>query len=144
MPSLALASVSLTDYPSGLNTVVFDVDPESYDPFSVPIRGSSMKALDGTVLHQTFGLKQGDFVIRLSGTMTEYATVQAVWTKYIAGGTGQQYIWQDWYVNEFVVVFTPGVDSFHPVPIRGACTAHSYSISLTVIDVLKWFGNAYG
>src|SRR6185437_4185633 len=97
MPGLALASVSLSDYPSGLNTVVFDVDPESYNPFNVPIRGSSMKVLDGTVLHQTFGLKQGDFVIQMSGTMTEYATVQAVWSKYIQGGTGQQFIWQDWY-----------------------------------------------
>ena len=144
MPGLALANVSLSDYPSGANEVIFDVDPESYNPFSVPIRGSSMKTLDGGVLHQTFGLKQADFVIQMSGTMTEYATVQAIWSKYIAGGTGQQFIWRDWYQNKFQVIFTPGQDAYHPVPIRGACTAHTFSLSLTVISVIEWFSGAYG
>lgn len=144
MPSLALASVALSEYPSGANKVIFDIDPQTYNPFSVSIRGSATKVLDGTVLYQTFGLKQGDFVIEIQGTLTEYATVQALWTKYIQGGGGQQFLWEDWFVNKFVVVFTPGVDSFHPTPIYGACQAHTYTMSLSVISVQEWFGGSYG
>jgi hypothetical protein len=144
MPGLGLSSVTLSDYPTGLNTVTFDVDPQPYNPFSVAIRGSSTKVLDGTVLHQFFGLQKADFTLQLQGYITEYATVQALWTKYIQGGGGQQFTLTDWYVNKFRVTFAPGVDSFHPIPVPGACGAHTYTMSLVVLDVMEWFSGAYG
>ena len=143
MPGLAAAQVSLSDYPSGLNTVVFDVDPTSYNPFAVPIRGSTAKVLDGTVVQQVFGLQQADFVINLQGFMTDYSTVQSIWTKYRQGGGGQQFLWKDWFVNQFVCIFTPGIDSFHPVPVIGSNDAHQYTLSLSVLQVLEWFGGSY-
>lgn len=143
MPGLAAAQVSLADYPTGLNVVVFDIDPSSYDPFNTPIRGTSTKVLDGTVVHQVFGVQQADFVLNIRGQMTDYSTMKAVWTKFRQGGGGQKFLWTDWFVNQFVVVFTPGVDSFHPVPIIGSNDAHEYTLSLSVLSVAQWFGGAY-
>lgn len=140
---LNAASVSLADYPTGLNKVIFDIDPAVYSPFKVPIRGSSIKVLDGTVVRQVFGLQPQDFVIELRGQITAYATMQALWTKYRQSGTGQTFIWTDWFPNQFQVLFVPGVNSFEPTPIQGSPDSFDYTMSFTVISVIEWFGGAY-
>lgn len=140
---LAASQVSLADYPTGLNVVVFDLDPQSYDPFAVPIRGSSSKVLDGTVVHQAFGLRQSDFVIQLRGLVTSYDNVQNLWNKYKQGGGGQQFIFTDWYINIFQVIFTPGIDSYHPTYLLGTKDSHEYTMSLSVLSVIQWFSGAY-
>ena len=143
MPGLAASQVSLSDYPTGLNTVVFDLDPTSYDPFADPIRGSSSKVLDGSVVHQVFGLQQSDFIIQIRGIQTTYANVQDIWAKYKQGGGGQQFIFTDWYVNIFQVIFTPGIDAYHPTYILGTKDSHEYTMSLSVLSVIQWFSGAY-
>jgi hypothetical protein len=140
---LATAQVSIRDYPTGLNVVTLDVDPSAYDPFSVGIRGSSFPVLDGTVIHQYFGLKEADFQINLQGNITSYDTLQALWTKFRQGGGGAEFELRDWFPNRFRVVYTPGRDSFHPVPIPGSCEGHNFTMSVTVLAVLQWFGGAY-
>lgn len=143
MPGLSLGEVSLRDYLTGLNVVTWDVDPDSYNPFVVPIRGSSTKVLDGSTIQQFFGHRQQDFTIEMSGIITEYETVQALWTKYRQGGSGAHFELRDWFPNRFVVVFTPGIESFVPAPIPGACAGHTYTMKLSVCEVLEWFGGAY-
>ena len=143
MPGLELSQISLRDYPTGLNVVTFDVDPDSYAPFTVPIRGSSTKVLDGSTVHQVFGHRVQDFTIELSGIITEYETLQALWTKYRQGGGGSEFELRDWFPNRFVVSFTPGIESFVPTPIPGACFAHTYTMRFSVCQILEWFGGAY-
>lgn len=140
---LNASSITLADYPSGLNVVRLDIDPQVYNPFNDPIRGSSAKVLDGTVVHQFFGLQQQDFTIELQGQITAYATMQALWTKYRQGGGGQEYLLTDWYPNVFVVVFVPGSLSFHPTTIRGTVDSFDYSLSFSVRQVNQWFGGSY-
>lgn len=142
MAGLGYAQVSLRDADTGTDITVFDVDPESYDPFNVPIRGSVHVALDGTVTHQTFGVNIKDFRIAITGRITELDTVKALWTKYL--NRSHQWEWRDWYGNRFRVIFDVGTGSFHPVPIPGAANAFTYSMNLSVISVSSWFGGAYG
>ena len=143
MPGLGAAQVSLREYPSGLVPVVFDIDPETYDPFNIPIRGSSTKVLSGCVQHQLFGHNLRDFVIQVQGRITEIDTMTALWTKYRQGGGATDFEWRDWFQNRFRVIFTPGVDAFHPIPISGSESAFTYSMSLSVIEILEWFGGSY-
>jgi hypothetical protein len=140
---LNAASVTLADYPTGLNLVRFDIDPNSYSPFNVPIRGSSVQVLDGSVVHQFFGLNAKDFGIEVSGQITAIPTLEAIWTKYRQGGGGAQFIWNDWYGSSFQVIFTPGADSFHPVYLLGTQDSFDYTMSLRVLSILSWFGNPY-
>jgi hypothetical protein len=143
MPGLEAGSVSLREYPSGISVVTFDIDPESYDPFNQAIRGSSMRVLSGCVQHQLFGHSKRDLVIAVQGRITEIDTMQALWSKYRQGGGATEFEWRDWFPNRFRVIFTPGVDAFHPVPVRGSDSSFTYTLSLSVIDVLEWFGGAY-
>ncbi len=143
MPGLNASSVTLADYPTGLNLVTFDIDPSTYNPFTVGIRGNSMKVLDGTVLHQFLGLQKSDFVIQMAGVLTEYDTLKALWTKYRQGGGGQQFILTDWYPNSMVVTFSPGIESFLPTYIPGACMAHNFTMTFNVIQILEFVGGAY-
>lgn len=78
MPQLELAQVSLRDAATGTDITIFDVDPQSYDPFHVPIRGSVHPTLDGGVTHQTFGLNIQDFVLQLSGLIADPLTLRAL------------------------------------------------------------------
>jgi hypothetical protein len=143
MPGLGAGSVSLREYPTGLNVVTFDIDPEAYDPFSIPLRGSSTKVLSGCVQHQLFGHNKRDFVITAQGQITEVVTMTDLFTKYRQGGGATEFEWQDWFPNRFRVIFTPGIEAFHAVPIRGSLTSFTYTISLSVIDILEWFGGSY-
>lgn len=143
MPGLGLAAVSIADFPSGLNKVILDVDPNVYDPFQVPIRGSVIKVLDGTVVNQVFGLNPMDWVLTLSGYSTDYSTIQSLWTKYRQGGGGQTFQLVDWYPNTFEVIWTPGTEAFKPVPVIGDNAAHTITINFSVISVLQFFGGAY-
>jgi len=143
MPGLGAGSVSLREYPSGISVVTFDIDPDAYDPFAVPIRGSSTKVLSGCVQHQLFGQSVRDFVITLQGRITELETFQSLWTKYRQGGGATEFEWRDWFSNRFRVIFTPGIGSFHPVPISGSQSAFTYTMSLSVIEILEWFGGSY-
>lgn len=140
---LNAAAVSLRDYGTGLNVVTFDIDPVSYDPFSLPIRGSSGRTLDGSVVHQLLGHNVADLVIKIQGQLTEVDTLDALWTKVRQGGGGQMFEWRDWYPNRFQVIFTPGQDSFHPVPLPGFAGGHSYTMSLSVLSILQWVGGSY-
>src|SRR5260370_6108518 len=99
--ALGLASVSLRDYPTGLNVVTFDIDPTTYAPFNDPIRGSSTKVLDGTVVHQVFGTNPADWTIQVAGRLTSYITFQALWSKYRQGGGGTFFEWRDWYPSRY-------------------------------------------
>jgi hypothetical protein len=143
MPGLGAGAVSLREYPSGLSVVTFDIDPDSYSPFSVPLRGSSTKVLSGCVQHQLFGHQKRDFVIEIQGRITEIDTMTALWTKYRQGGGATEFEWRDWFVNRFRVIFTPGIESFKPTPIIGSNSSFAYTMSLSVIDVLEWFTGAY-
>lgn len=143
MPGLGAGQVSLREYPSGLSVVVFDIDPASYDPFNNPLRGSSTRVLSGCVQHQLFGHRLRDTVIQVQGQITELDTMQALWTKSRQGGGATEFEWRDWFPNRFRVIFTPGVDAFHPVPVPGSESAFNYTMSLSVIEILEWFGGAY-
>jgi len=140
---LNASAVTLADYPTGLNLVRLDIDPTSYDPFAIPIRGSSGQALDGSVIHQVFGLNIEDFTITLRGQITAIPTLQALWTKYKQAGGGQEFIFNDWYTNSFVVIFTPGIDAFHPEYLLGTADSFNYVMSLRIISILSWFGGSY-
>ena len=141
MPGLGLAEVSLRNASTGLDITVFDIDPESYDPFAVTKRGSVHQTLDGSTIYQEFGVNQRDFVITIAGTIVDIDTLTALWTKYrTQGGLWE---WRDWYGNKFNVIFTPGQQSFHPVPIRGSCRAFTYAMNLTVCAIVEWFAGAY-
>lgn len=143
MAGLALSSVSLRDYPSGANVLVLDLDPESYSPFDVPVRGSSTRVLDGTTVHQYLGLKVQDFRLTLQGRLTEIDTFTALWTKYREGAVGMEFELRDWYPNRFRVAFVPGSASFQAVPIPGSCSAHTFTLTLAVLEILEWVGGAY-
>lgn len=139
MAALALASVSLRNT-DGTNITVFDVDPTSYDYYNVPRRGSVHKTLSGSAIFQTFGVKQRDFVFNITGQIVDLDTLAAIDAKYRANA---EYQWRDWMNNIFTVVFTPGTDSFHPVPIPGGCELFTYTMSLTVCTVDQWFGGSF-
>lgn len=140
MAPLASSQVSLRDT-NGLNVTVFSVDPTRYDPFANAKRGSSHKVLSGSVIHQDFGVQQSDFIISLEAEITDYSTMQDLFTKYRSKGA----IWElrDWFPNRFNVVFAPGQQSFHPVPIRGSCSSFEVSIVLYVVKVIQWFGSPF-
>lgn len=143
MPGLGASAISLADYDTGLNVVTFDVDPLTYDPFSVIVRGSSMKALDGGVVHQFFGVNTADYVIQMTGYITEYDTLKALVTKYRSGGGGAIYKLTDFYTNIFKVIFSPGIESFHPIYVPGACQAHTYSMTFNVLGIDQFVNGAY-
>lgn len=143
MPSLELGEVSLRIAATGLSVVTFDVDPQSYDPFNAPVRGSTIPTLDGGAIHQVFGLQQKDFRIQVQGLLTAYDTLTALWGLYRTSVGGTELEWRDWYPNRFRVIVVPGQDSFHPVPLTGACEVHNYTLSLTVLEILEWFNGAY-
>lgn len=143
MPGLAYSEITIKDYPTFLNPLVLDVDPTIYEVFNVPIRGSSTKVLDGTVIQQFFGLKEADHTLQLQGSITELDTLKELWSRYRSGGSGVQYLLEDWYGNQFVFVFNPGTLSFHPQPITGAINGHSYSLELNVITIVQLFGVPY-
>lgn len=137
------SEVSLREYPSGIGVIVFDIDPTSYDPFRAAVRGSSTKTLDGCVVHQFFNLHEKDQIITLQGVITELDTMQALWSRYRSGAGGTEFELRDWYGNRFRVVFSPGDESFHPVPVTGSCTAFTYTMTFAVREVLEWFSGAY-
>lgn len=140
---LNAGAVSIEDYPGGTNKVTFDVDPTSYSPFEVPIRGRVDRVLDGTTVRQFLGLQPRDWVISLQGSITELDTFAVLWVKYRQAATGTQFLWRDWFGNEFVVVYPPGEVAFLPVPIPGSCTAFTYTLRLAVCSVQKFLGNPY-
>ena len=141
MADLAASAVSLRDPATGGDITTFNVDPTRYDPFANAHRGSSHKVLSGSVVHQFLGLQQADFVIALEAPMTDYTIVRALWTKYRNKGK----IWQlrDWFPNTFNVVFAPGQQAFHPVPIIGSCSSFEVSMTLYVVQVISFFGDPY-
>lgn len=141
MPNLAASAVSLRDPDTGGNITTFNVDPTRYDPFANAHRGSSHKVLSGSVVHQFMGLQQSDFVISLEAPMTDYDIVQDLWTKYRNKGK----VWElrDWFPNRFNVVFAPGQQAFHPVPLIGSCSSFEVSMTFYVVNVVQWFGNPY-
>ena len=141
MPPLAESQLSLRDVATGLDVTTFSIDPTQYDPFSNAQRGSSHKVLSGSVVHQFLGLQQADFVIRLETQVTDYSTMQALWAKYTSRGT----IWElrDYFPNRFRVVFAPGEQAFHPVPIIGSCDAFIVTMVFKVLQVVQWLGGSY-
>jgi hypothetical protein len=142
MPALAESQLSLRDTVTGTDITTFSVDPTSYDPFANAQRGSSHKVLSGSVIHQFFGLRQADFILRLETQVTDYSTMQALWAKYTSKGT----IWElrDYFPNRYLVVFAPGEQAFHPVPIIGSCDAFIVTMVFKVLQVTMWFGAAGG
>ena len=139
--NLSASAVSLRDADTGGNITTFNVDPTRYDPFANAHRGSSHKVLSGSVVHQFMGLQQSDFVISLEAPMTDYEIVQDLWTKYRNKGK----VWElrDWFPNRFNVVFAPGQQAFHPVPLIGSCSSFEVSMTFYVVNVVQWFGGNY-
>jgi hypothetical protein len=138
MPPLAASSISLRDPDTGLDITVLSVDPSVYRIFQVSNRGSSHQVLDGTQVHQFFGLKQMDFQVNMDVEITDYSVAQDLFTK--AANLGK--IWQlrDWFGNRFNVVFSPGEQAFNPTPIRGSCSSFECSLSFKVVEIVSWFG----
>ncbi len=141
MPPLAASAMSLRDVATGLDVTTFSVDPTAYDPFSNAKRGSSHKVLSGSVIHQDFGLREADFLVSVQVPLTDYETVQALWTKYLVRGATWEL--RDWFTNRFQVVFALGQASFHPVPIIGSCTSFRVDMTFQVVRVVQWFGGTY-
>ena len=141
MADLAASAVSLRDPATGGDITTFNVDPTRYDPFANAHRGSSHKVLSGSVVHQFLGLQQSDFVIALEAPMTDYTIVQSLFTKYRNKGK----IWRltDWFPNIFDVVFAPGQQAFHPVPIIGSCSSFEVSMTFYVVRIVQWFGGTF-
>ena len=133
--------MSLRDYPTGFGVITFNVDPTSYRPFENARRGSSHPVLDGSVVHQDFGLQQADWVISMEVEVTDYVTLQSFWEKYRV--TGGEFELRDWFPNAFRVIFEPGSASFNPVPIRGSCESFEVAVRFRVLEVLEYFGNPY-
>ena len=141
MPPLAASEMSLRDYPTGFGAVTFNVDPVTYRPFENARRGSSHPVLDGSVVHQDFGLKEADWVISMEVEVTDYVTLQSFWEKYRV--TGGEFELRDWFPNRFRVIFEPGAPAFNPVPIRGSCESFEVQVRFRVLEVLEFFGNPY-
>ena len=141
MPVLTESQLSLRDVATGLDVTTFSVDPTSYDVHALAPRGSSHKVLSGSVIHQFLGVRQADFVIRLETQITDYDTFKALFAKYTSNGT----IWElrDYFPNRFEVIFEPGSQSFHAVPIIGSCDAYIVTMTFRVLRVLQWYGGAY-
>ena len=133
--------MSLRDYPTGFGVITFNVDPVTYRPFEDARRGSSHPVLDGSVVHQDFGLKAADWVISMDVEVTDYVTLQSFWEKDRV--TGGEFELRDWFPNRFRVIFEPGGPSFSPVPIRGSCESFEVSIRFRVLQVLEFFGSPY-
>jgi hypothetical protein len=141
MPPLAASSISLRDPDTGLNITTFSVDPSSYRPFQNANRGSSHQVLDGTVVHQFFGLQPMDITLSMDVEITDYVTMREIWTKTLNKGK----VWElrDWFDNRFKVVFSPGEQGFNPTPIRGSCDSFECTLSFKVTQIIDWFGNPY-
>ena len=133
--------MSLRDYPTGFGVITFNVDPTVYRPFENPRRGSSHPVLDGTVIHQDFGLHEEDWVISMDVEITDYVSLQSWWTKYRV--TGGEFELRDWFPNRYRVIFEPGNPSFNPVPVRGSCNIFEVSIRFRVLEILEFFGAPY-
>lgn len=127
--------------PDGGNVTIFNVDPIRYSPFENAKRGSTHKVLSGSVVHQDFGLQTMDFIITLEGEITDYVTMQDLFTKFRAQATTWEL--RDWFNNIFHVVFAPGQASFRATPIRGSCTSFEYQMTLYVTRVVQWFGGSF-
>ena len=141
MAALGLSNLSIYDPDTGLNETVFDIDPDTYDPFNAPNRGSSFETVDGGRINQVFGVFETDMEINVAGQITQ-ETFRALWTKYINRGK----VWrvEDWMGNVFNVIFKPGAQSFKATPNQGSCEWMTYSMTLQVCSVVQWFGAAYG
>jgi hypothetical protein len=141
MLPLAAGAISLRDPSTGGNITTLSVDPTEYRPFENAKRGSTHQVLSGSVVHQDFGLQPMDFILSINVEITDYETLQDLWTKYRVTGA----VWElrDWFPNKFHVIFAPGQASFNPVPIRGSCSSFEVQMTLYVVRVVEFFGNPY-
>lgn len=138
MPPLAASSVSLRDPDTGLDVTTLSVDPSTWAPFQVANRGSSHQVLDGTVVHQFFGLQKMDLTVSATVEITDYSTAIDLFVKVANKGK----IWElrDWLGNRFKVVFSPGEQAFNPTPLRGSNDSFECTLSFKVVDVISWLG----
>lgn len=141
MAALNLGEISLKDADTGLNEVVFDINPEVYKPLGLPVRGSVFPTLDGGAIRQVLGVHAKDLVLTLEGQIPTAENLAALHAKYRSSDT--VYELNDWLENRFTVIFTPGIVSFDVVPIRGACSGYSYSMSLTCCSILQFLGGSF-
>jgi hypothetical protein len=123
-----------------LDNIPLGLDPQNYNTLGGGRRGSVHRIIDGSTVYQDRGIDPSDMVIQLSGQLTDVPKLQALYAIYRR--TAHEFKFEDWYGNEYTVIFTPGVESFQAQAIHGTIGAFNYSMSLSVVSVQKWFGSS--
>jgi hypothetical protein len=125
-----------------LDNIQLDIDPEQYIPLGGRRRGSIHRLIDGGTVYQDRGINETDLSIMLSGKFTDLTTLKAIYAIYRK--KGYEFVLKDFKDCEFLVVFTPGVESFRAAPLYGSNRGWSYQIMLSVVSVQKWFSTSSG
>ena len=142
MAALNLAEISLKDADTGNNEVIFDVNPTTYRPFELPVRGQVFPTLDGGAVRQILGVHARDLVLQLEGFIPTFDNLTALHAKYRQPTQVMEL--NDWLGNRFQVVFAPGGASFVPVPIQGSCEKScTYTMSLLVCSIITFMGGSF-
>lgn len=141
MAALSLGEINLKDADTGLNEVILDVNPDVYKPLALPVRGQTFPTLDGGAIRQVLGVHAKDQVLTLEGLIATPETLAALHAKYRSPAT--VYELNDFLLNRFTVIFTPGIVSFDVTPIHGACNGYNYTMSLTVCSIIQFLGGPF-
>ena len=125
-----------------LDNVQLDIDPEQYLMLGGRRRGSIHRLIDGGTVYQDRGMNESDLSITLTGKLTSQTTLTALYAIYRK--KSYQFVFKDFKDCEFVVIFTPGAESFRAMPMYGSAIGWNYQIQLSVVSVQKWFSTSGG
>lgn len=123
-----------------LGGITFDLDPEDYTPLSGTRRGSVHRLVDNRTVVQDRGFWEGDGTISLSGRLIEEDTVKSLWELYVNQDEPMEF--EDFKGGKYMVLFTPGVESFRLTPILGSNSGWEYTMELTVVSVVYIFNGS--
>jgi len=119
--------------------VQLDLDPEDLKILGGHRHGSAHHLVDGTTLFQDRGFSITHAVLEMSGVILNASTLAAIAALYAETGAVTM-SYSDWMGNRMTVLFTPGQESFSAKPLRGATSAWTYSLSLSVLSATVWNG----
>jgi hypothetical protein len=122
-----------------LNGIQFDIDPEDLKVLGGHRHGSAHHLVDGTTLYQDRGFDITHAVLEMSGVILNASTLASLATLYANTGAVEM-SYSDWMGNAMTVIFTPGQESFSVKPIRGATSAWTYNLTLSVLSATVWNG----
>ncbi len=122
-----------------IDGIQLDLDPEDYKVLGGRRFGSEHPLVDGTIEYQDFGFDITHAKINLTGTLINYTTLTALATLY-ASATAVQMPFTDWRGNALTVIFTPGQDSFDVSVMRGATSAWTFTMNLSIVAATVWNG----